>query len=412
MLSSTVQAQDVRGKTELMRSSLKPGVDRLLSSVNEAVTAAGGDLDKQNVHWVMAFSTGHFKSDPLGAQAAREVASQFIAREAMTGDQVTARAWELKPWAFRNAQGLTQQIGTDSQADKGGVERLWPTTPAVGSAGGHDTERAAVSFTKEFANSPDTVLILLTNTAASVGSAGTKLLGTNAGSYQKMLETWTRVAGTQDGATLNIPYTIKTPGGAVPGQMQAVVLLPKTFTATPLGNTTRTQQLDQSAQPVKAEKKNGSAAPFLLGLLGLGLIGGLVWMLIKGGGQGGARGSLRVGDSNFSLRDMPNGRPFCVIAGPGYSEEGVAVVPVQGLPAERIAELVRVGKDLKVRGTSEAVTLSSVDGRVAVGNAASFPLRLDQPDHQLELTGEVRGAGGVPREITRSLTLSYQQGDH
>jgi len=60
-----------------------------------------------------------------------------------------------------------------------------------------------------------------------------------------------------------------------------------------------------------------------------------------------------------------------------------------------------------VRGTSEAVTLSSVDGRVAVGNAASFPLRLDQPDHQLELTGEVRGAGGVPREITRSLTLSY-----
>ena len=198
LLPGAAQAQGVKGKTELDRASLKPGIDRLLSSVNQAVTVAGGDLERQNAHWVLAFSTGHFKSDPLGAQAAREVASQFVARQAVSGDRVTARAWELQPWTFRDASGLTQPIGSDIQGDKSGVDRLWPTTPAVGSLGGHDTERAAVAFTREFANLPDTVLILLTNTAASVGASGSKLLGTNAPEYQDMLQKWMRVAGSQD----------------------------------------------------------------------------------------------------------------------------------------------------------------------------------------------------------------------
>ncbi|WP_188905181.1 hypothetical protein [Deinococcus aerophilus] len=85
-------AQTSAGKAELARESLEPSVDRLIQVVSGAVSEAGGDLARSQAPWVMAFSTGHYKADPLGAQAARELASQFVARQAVTGDQVTARA--------------------------------------------------------------------------------------------------------------------------------------------------------------------------------------------------------------------------------------------------------------------------------------------------------------------------------
>ncbi|MFC6804023.1 hypothetical protein ACFQDE_21670 [Deinococcus caeni] len=107
-----------------------------MQQVQEAVTTAGGDLERSQVNWVIAFSTGHYKADPLGAQAARELATQFVQRAAVQGDQVTARAWEMDIWEYRNPSGLTQIIGNDAQADLERTAKLWPTTPAVGSVGG------------------------------------------------------------------------------------------------------------------------------------------------------------------------------------------------------------------------------------------------------------------------------------
>ncbi|WP_420596738.1 hypothetical protein [Deinococcus sp.] len=394
-----------QGKTELIRGSLEPGVERLIAAVQDAVTASGGDLERMRADWVIAFSTGHYKSDPLGAQAAREVATQLVQREAVSTDTITARAWELNVWDYRNPSGLTLQIGTDMGSDKARVDNLWPTTPAVGSVGGHDTEQAAATLIGEQASSSSAIIILLTNTAASVGAAGNSLLGTNAPAYQDALQNYKRLEGSQDGATLNLPYRVSTPGGEVPGQMQAVIFVPKTFTAAAL-TPARSQQL---AAPATAAPARSGGTGLVLGLLGLVLLGALAWFFLGRNRSGGAgpSGGVRVGDSEFALRGLPAGRPFCVIAGPGYaSEDDLAVVPVQGLPAARIAELSRVGREIKVRSVHEDVRLSSIGGQVVVGDQSTFALRPDQPDTVLEFSGEVRGGGGVPKNITKTLTVS------
>ena len=404
--SALAQQSASQGKTELIRGSLEPGVQRLISTVQDAVTASGGDLERMRADWVIALSTGHYKSDPLGAQAAREVATQLVRREAVSGDTITARAWELNVWDYRNPAGLTLQIGSDMGGDKARIDNLWPTTPAVGSVGGHDTEQAAATLIGEQAGNTSAIIILLTNTAASVGAPGSGLLGTNAPAYQDALQNWKRVEGSQDGASLNLPYRVSTPGGEVPGQMQAVIFVPKTFSASLL-SVPRSEQL--AAAPAAPTRTSGGAG-WLLALLGLALLGALAWFLLgrgrsTGGGSGG--GAIRVGDSEFALRGLPAGRPFCVIAGPGYaSEDGLTVIPVQGLPAAPIAELSRVGRDLRVRSVHETIRLSSIGGQVVVGDSAAVALRPDQPDSVLELSGEVRGSGGVPKEINKTVTIS------
>ncbi len=404
-------AAEPQGKPELDRSSVTASVEKLVQSVQQAVRTSGGDLERQNAQFVLAFSTGHYKTDPLGAQAARELATQFVNKLAVTGDQVTARAWELGLWPYRDNQAASVQIGSDAAADKLRAADLWPTTPAVGSIGGHDTERAATELSGQFPNTAGTVLILLTNSAASVGTTGGKLMGTNAPEYQALLQNWNRVNGTQDGATLALPYVVKSPGGNVQGDMEAVVFVPKTFTAAALAAPVRSERLNQvTAAPVKPR---GSSSPLPLVLLGLLVLGGLGFLLsrvLRGGGS--SRSTLRVGDQTFSLSDAPQGRPFCVIAGPGYvADDGVPLVLVQGFPPERVAELSRKGKEVQVRGTSETVRLASVAGRVLSDNLATLRLQPENPDQPLEFSGEVRGSGGVPRPVQKTVSLSFTQGD-
>lgn len=404
----SAQAQERQGKAELARSSLEPGVTGLVKAVEGAVATAGGDLERSNAHFVIAFSTGHYKADPLGAQAAREVATQFLQRVTVPGDRVSARAWELDTWSYRDPVNLTLQVGKDRAADLNRISAMWPTTPAVGSLGGHDTERVAAELTREFSQDAGTVLLLLTNTAASVSAPGKKLLGANAPEYQKALNTWTRVSGTQDGATLNIPYVVTNPAGDVQGQLQAVVFVPKTFTAAPLTGT-RTQLLaGGTASPPPDSGGGVNLAPLLVGLLVLG--GGLAaWKFLGRSGGGGKNNTVRVGDQQFIL---PRSGTFCVLAGPGYTPEGdTPVVPVSGFPPERVAELSRVGRDVRVRGLHEDVRLSSVGGRVVAGDSATLPLRPEEPDIPLEFSGEVRGPGGVPREITRTVNVAFMQGE-
>jgi len=410
-VTGSVLAQQSSGKSELSRPSLEAGTQQLVTLVKKAIKQSGGDLERSNANWVFAFSTGHYKSDPLGAQAAREIATQFVNRVAVTGDSVTARAWELAPWSERDSSLLTLKLGSDLIADKARVSALWPTSSAVGSAGGHDTERAAASFTQEFQNDAGSVLILLTNTAASVGAPGEKLLGQNAPEYQEALTRWNRVAGTQDGASLDLPYVVKAPSGDVQGQLQAVVFVPKTFTAAALSQS-RTALLgsqQNAAAPAAGPRLNPLPFIILLVLIALGFV---VWRLLGGKGSGGGSATLRVGDQSFALRDLPQGRPFCVIAGPGYqSESQTPVVPVPGLPAESVAELSRQGREIKVRGTSETIRLSSVGGKVVAGDTVTLRLKPDQPDQPLEFSGEVRSSSGVPREVNKTVNVAYTLGD-
>ena len=402
-----------QGKAELVRDSLKGDVSQLIGTVQLAVKNAGGDLEHSSAHFVMAFSTGHYKTDPLGAQAAREVATQFVQRLTVPGDRVTARAWELNTWTTRDASALSLQVGTDRAADQARIAGLWPTTPAVGSVGGHDTERAAVELTNEFNNDAGTVLVMLTNTAASVGASGAKLLGANAPEYLDTLNHWTRVEGTQDGATLDLPYVVHSPSGDVKGQMQAVVFVPKTFTAASLSGQSRSQLLAASSAAPVAKRSGPNLLPLLI-VVALAAVGFGAWRLLAGGGGGGGgrRGSLRVGDTEFAMRDLPRGRPFCVLAGSGYiSESDLPVVPLTGFPPEALAELSLNGQELKIAPLGETVRLTSVGGRVPTSSAPTVRLNASDPDTELEFSGEVRGSGGVPREVQRTVRISYSQGE-
>lgn len=414
LLAATAHAQDPQGKAELDRASLEPSVQKLGATVRRAVRQAGGDLERQNVRWVLAFSTGHYKSDPLGAQAAREFASGFVNANAVQGDQVTARAWELNVWPHKGEAESTLTIGADARADKARAANLWPTTPAVGSLGGHDTERAAVNLVRSFTRDPGTVLILVTNTAASVGAPGGRLLGTNAPEYQALLRGWTRLGGdaTRDGATLTVPYVVKTPGGNLGGELETVVFVPRTFAGAQMGTPGRAERLAQENNaPTPARSGNRGGAGVLLGLLGLAVVGGLIYAASRRLGGRGGRATLRVEGQSFQLADFPNNRVVCVLAGPGFrAEDDTPVVAVPGAPNEKFAELTRVGNDVRVRGTSETFELREVDGHVVTG-ATTLRLRPEVPDHALEFTGEVRAASGVPRPVTKTVNLTLTQGE-
>lgn len=77
------------------KTFLAAEAERLSSAIAEAVTAAGGDLDRQHVHLVFAFSTGHFAKDPRMAEAARVVASDVAEQTVVNGDRLSAYAWEI-----------------------------------------------------------------------------------------------------------------------------------------------------------------------------------------------------------------------------------------------------------------------------------------------------------------------------
>ena len=406
-------AQNSAGKPELDATSLTPSTQALEQQIDSAIKAAGGDLERQNVNWVFAFSTGHFKTDPIAAQAARTLASQLVGDEVVTGDHVSARAWEGEVWNHKGSQPSSLQVGQDAKADKARTADLWPTTPAVGSVGGHDTERAAVQLTGEFARNADTVLVLITNTAASVGAPGAKLMGSNAPEYQSMLGQWTRVGGTGNGATTTVPYVIKSPTGNLSSQLETVVFVPKSFTAADIGKTARSALLKQQSA-VKAAPSRGGAggAIIVVVLLALAGLGALAYFLLRGGkGGGGGRSTVRVEGQTFRLADQPNNKVFCVLAGPGFkAEDGVPVAHVQGTPNDRFAELTRVGNDVRVRGLSEDFELKEINGAVVTG-PTTLKLRPEVPEYTLEFAGEVRGASGVPRAITKNVTLTLTQGD-
>lgn len=409
LLLGSAAAQDTQGKPELVRDSLSPAVDQLIAQIQKGVQQSGGDLERQQAHWVMAFSTGHYKADPLGAQAAREVATQLVDRAAVQGDQVSARAWEMDVWEYRNPASLTFNIGQDAAGDREQVAALWPTTPEAGSLGGHDTERVAATLTGEF-NDPSTILVLLTNTAASVGASSSELLGTSAPEYQQVLQGWTRLQGTQDGATVNLPYTVKSPTGELQNQLQAVVFIPKTFTGASLAQP-RSELLKAGPAAAQEAQKPANAGPVLGLLLGALVLGALAFFgrsLLRGG----SRGSLDIEGTTFSLRDLRAGQPFAVIAGPGYvAENGRSPVLIPGFPPEAVAEISLKGKDLQIGSVHNALRLDALNGQTLPGTVATVPLRPSQPDHVLEFSGELPGPGGVPKPIRRKINLNYLPGE-
>ncbi|GGJ26060.1 hypothetical protein GCM10008938_10260 [Deinococcus roseus] len=405
LLLGLLNAQAQEGKPELDLKSLEPGILKLQTAAKKAIQDGTGNLDTQNVHWVFAFSTGHYKSDPLGAQAAREVATQLVQNLGVTGDRVTARAWEMQIWEHKPTTDLTRTLQGNTAEERTALQNLWPTTPQQESVGGHDTEQAIVSLTQEFQNDAGTLIFLVTNTAASIGAAGQKVLGLNAPDYLTALENWNRVDSTRDGATVTINYIVKTPERNITGSLDVILVAPRTFVgpALPEGKNREVLRQEKASEPVKpAESK-----PFPVALLLVPLLLGIAYLLYRTFAGGGSRGGwvLEVEGQRFDLAGIPVQKVVVALAGTGVSsEDGTHVVNVPQAPAEKFAEIIRVPNGIKIRSTSENFELKEIDGKVATRDLV-LPFKPDLPDHSAVFAGEVRSSSGIPRHIERTLQI-------
>jgi hypothetical protein len=415
---SVTQAQE--GQLKLDPSSLKASQGQLSQIVQEAVQKAGGTWETNAVHWVLAFKTGYFKDDPVRADAAREVAGQLIQNLAVAGDRVSARAFEFGLWEYKNAADTTFTLSSSATSDASktaNVLELFPLTPKSGSLGGHDIERAAVELGTEFSQASDTVLVMLLNSAASQGAPGEQLIGSNAPEYQTLLESWNRLPGTKDGATLEMPFKVIQPNNAAPteAKLAVVVFVPKTFSSVTLSGGTRSELLAGTRIAPVTPASTGGGFPFWILLIPLA-IGAIFIMRNLGGSSSGSASSWMLelnetSPSSFRLSDSKNNGTIVLVVGTNYSNDGgdtIATHP-KAPSTGKLVRFVRQGNNIKVDGTEASLELKTLDGDTVIGSAIVKP-DSSGVDHTLEFQGDVMNSTGALRSTTVSLRFRLVKG--
>jgi hypothetical protein len=240
MWAETV-AQPAR-QDRLDEASLTAAASNLWQTISQAVSQAGGDLERQHLHLVLAFSTGHFNKDPMAAQAAKQVAWHVVREYLIAGDRVSCYAWEMDLWEhLPPGQQYTVTLTDSSDEGKKFIQDLFPQTVQDGSLGGHDTEKAIVQIVRRLGDARDAVIVLLTNDAQSVAPRGMQTIGTDNPEYRQVLQNWTRLPQvSKSGASLVLPYKVFRADGVTLGRRLDVVLVVPNRFATPNGAVTRT----------------------------------------------------------------------------------------------------------------------------------------------------------------------------
>lgn len=349
----------------LDQSLISSAADQLYVTAKQAVQNAGGNLEKQHAHWVFAFSTGHFSKDPTMAEAARAVAARLASEHLAAGDQVSAAAWEMAPWNYAGSAAGPFTVPADRTALNEKLQGLWPLSPKAASIGGHDTERAIAELTSQYGEEGDVVLILLTNTAASVSATREQQpIGQNAPAYQKALNTWRREgAQSASGASATLQFAVQGKGTRT---LDAVIVVPRAFSGTLL----------PVARDVPAPASGG--LPWWTWVLGVLALLGIAVLVIRtrnnqglsgtaaigpvvasptpgparsSGSRKGLALSLTLGGQSLPLAAIAAGDEVCVLCGPGYPTSGaLPVIILRGadLPAERLATVTREKAGLKL----------------------------------------------------------------
>jgi hypothetical protein len=272
-------------------------------------------------------------------------------------------------------------------------------------SGGHDTERTLVELTREFSTETNVVLVLISNFAASQGTAGESLLGSNAPDYQSVLEQWSRIEGTQEGATLELPINMILPQNTTSAvSLAAIVMVPKTFSGTMFTQGTRTTLLGAETvlQPAAS---GGSSFPILIGLGVLLVVGG-AFLLLRNKGTGRSRGKLvlEVQGQRFELSSIAQGKGIVVLAGRGYTNDSSeAVVEFDKVPSGmRLARFIKAARGIKVEHSQGDLELKDIDG-----DLPSDPIILrDIGEYALNFEGRVQGETGVPRLVRIGVVVS------
>jgi len=393
--------------------------DQLYAAIEQAVKAAGGDLDTQHTHLIFAFSTGHFAKDPQMAEAAREVASDVAAAHLVNGDQLSGYAWEMKLWMHKGSTLNPLTVGPDRAAMRASFQDLWPRSPQAGSTGGHDTEAVISELTTQLKDEPDAVIVLLTNSAASVaGTRDQQILGENSPEYQTALTSWTRVrTSNTTGASVQL--------GVRPDRadrtFDAVIVLPKSYSGPALDGT-RAALVTQQIQAATAPTRSG--LPWWVWVVGAVVLAGLALALVRARNnrpagtdddsprtattatpvgrapKGGTRWALKVGDRSFKVDDVKPGETLCVLCGPGYpvgsGAERYVVLNMPELPPLKLLTVTREKQGLKLTSESDATLGGDLP--------ALLPLR--DAEYRARLSGRASRQNLPPRPYQAELTLT------
>lgn len=368
---AVVDAESPRQKTQIDidTASLDRSAVVLYKQTEAAVASAGGDLSKQHIHLVLAFSTGHFANDPIAADAARHIASSVSSR-LVEDDRLSVYAWELGLWPYSDYPQYPIQITTDKRS----YRKLWPLTPKSGSKGGHDTERAIVEITRQLGDSSDAVILLITNTAASIGNSSDKVIGQNAPEYLSVLKRWDRVASPgKSGTSVSLPFDVVPPNGKrIKRTLDAVIVIPKNYSSTQLDHTRpeppTIKHKEVQEQPRHRHRQwKWALIPIALAIAGVILAGKRMGLAVTGIFQR-ARPVLHIDNHQFDLLSVGNGSEICHIAGPEYEQQSDRTITVRSedsLPPEKLASFVRQNRCVRVTG--ERVRLYSVDDKLYTG---------------------------------------------
>lgn len=168
--------------------SIYQASQQLQTTIINSIKANGGLPEMQHLHLVIGFSTGHFASDPVRAQAAREVGKSLLRHLLVADDRLSVYAWEMNLWPIPRINNPTAVSADVHQ--RLALANQFPQAPKTQSIGGHDTEQAIASIVNGTGISQNTVIVLLTNSVASVSPPGKTVIGQNAPLYTAVFKRW------------------------------------------------------------------------------------------------------------------------------------------------------------------------------------------------------------------------------
>lgn len=412
--TSMLVAQTTR-QDRLEDISIEQAARTLQDTVRSAVLQAGGDLERQHVHLVLAFSTGHFNRDPLGAQAARQIAWLLVKDLLVAGDKVSCFAWEMALWDHLQGGENTRVLGDSSEGTKRLIQDLFPNTVQDGSQGGHDTERAIVEITYRLGSARDAVIVLLTNDAQSVAPKGQRTIGSDNAEYRSTLQRWMRLPQvSKSGASLVLPYkVIKVDGSVMDRKLDTVVVVRRGFSAQPLLRSPRIEQLQGyitalPATPLPQPRQNlfmkalRRALPWSV-LFTLLVI--VVYFVYKAFGMDTSKlpavTALKVGEEQIDITKVPEGQSICILAGENYKpasgQEYAPVVKVLRDSNIVLARLFRRENAVELQVQEEA-DLQQINGDWVEQGRTVHLLRIGEPYHLIFVAEPPKSTGPVRKQ--------------
>lgn len=380
---------------------------KLRDKLLEVILHAEGDPENQQIHLVVGFSTGHFSKDPLAAEASRMIAWSIVQDMLIEGDKVSCYAWETQVWDHAEPFNNPLTINSDLKQEKGTVKELFPLTTQQGSRGGHDTEQAIVEISSRLNTHSDAVIVLLTNTAASISIPGKKVIGANHPDYLSVLEQWNRLPSVnKSGASLELPYTIiDSSGKSLLRTLDAVVLVPKRFQGASLITGTRTERLSRPAisnsepSPIKVR----GIVPFLTLLAILFVVAIIGYFLVKmlSGLQGGW--ILEINGQKFDPFKVRNGEQICELVGEGFESIGEKSIVLNSIPPIRAIKFIRWRDRVEIQNVGMQTTTIN-------GVYSPDPILKRNENYKIELKGEYNQNSGLPpKEIIVSIVVNFNR---